>query len=231
MVQAGRVKLHEFHVDHTATRTPCHRNAITRIAVGIGRNFINLTRAACGNHGELGFDGFDFARVDILQIHAVATRVFAFLLNRAGVFVGNQIHRNVVLKHLDIVALAHALCQSGLHRMTCEIIHVHHAAVAVSAFAREVKFTMLKIELDPLAHQPFNRIGRVGDDVFDGLEFAQLRPCDKGIAHMVVKMIIVVHHRRDAALGIVGRTADECAFGNQRDFVFRIQRQGAAHAR
>ena len=156
MIQTGWVKLHEFHVDHTTTRAPRHGDAITRIAVGIGGHFIHLACTARCQHTETRLYRINLMGGAILHIHAVAARIFAFLLNQAFVFVGNQINRYAVLKHLDICTLTHPLRQHGLHRMTRKVIHMHHTAVAVSAFAGQMQLAIFSIELNPLCHEPFD---------------------------------------------------------------------------
>ena len=222
VVQAGGVKLHEFHIDHAATSAPRHRNAIAGVAVGIGGDFVDFARAARGQHGETRLYRADLVCFTVLDIDAVAARVFAFLLNLTFVFVGNEVYGNDVFKHLNIAVFAHTLGECDLNRVPREVIRMHHAAVAVAALARQMQFARIVIlhgELDPLRHQPFDRRRRVGNDVADGFKFAQLGTSDKGIADVVFKMVVRVHYGGNPALRQIGRTADQAAFGDQGDFV------------
>ena len=207
VVQAGGVKLHEFHIDHAATSAPRHRNAIAGVAVGIGGDFVDFARAARGQHGETRLYRADLVCFTVLDINAVAARVFAFLLNLTFVFVGDEVYGNDIFKHLNIAVLPHTFGECDLNRVPRKVIRMHHATVAVAALAREVQFARIVIlhrEFDALRHQPLDGAWRVGNNVTDGFKLAQLGTGDEGVANVVFKIVVRVHHGGNPALRQIG---------------------------
>ena len=143
----------------------------------------------------------------VLDINAVAARVFAFLLNLTFVFVGDEVYGNDIFKHLNIAVLAYAFGECDLNRVPREVIRMHHTTVAVAALAREVQFARIVIlhrEFDALRHQPFYGAWRVGNDVADGFKLAQLGTGDEGVADVVFKIVVRVHHGGNPALRQIG---------------------------
>ncbi len=91
---------------------------------------------------------------------------------------GDQVHRVVVLEHVDVGALAHTRCQGALHLFAGGVRGVDDAAVGVSSLACQViapRLLRLVVtgEADPLVEQPMDGVRAVLDDHLDHLAVAQ----------------------------------------------------------
>ena len=211
VVQAGRMKLHELHVRHPAAGAPRHRDAVAGGDIRVAGVQVDLARSAGGERGEARAEGTYAVALDVQQIGAetglAAIRVAAV----------DQVDGDMVLEDVDVVARARLVHQGHLQRATGGVGGMHHAAMAVTAFAGQVQAGFLAGELDAGLLQPADAGGAVFDHHADGILVAQAGAGVQRVGDMRGSGILRVDHRRDAALGIQGVAFLDVAFRDQRD--------------
>ena len=94
MKEAGRMKLHEFHVGDDGAGAPGHRHAVARRDRGVGRIEINLPATAGREDQSISADRFHRAGSFIKDIHAETV----VLGGEAKFRRGDQIDRHVIFE-------------------------------------------------------------------------------------------------------------------------------------
>ena len=133
VVKTSRVELDEFHVGDAAACAPAHGDAVAGGGVGGGGVQINLACSACGQHRILCGDGNDFAAQAIQCICAVAAIVIF-----SHLFAGDEIDGNILFQQGNIWMRARLFGNSLLHGPASCVGGMDDAAMAMSAFAREM---------------------------------------------------------------------------------------------
>jgi hypothetical protein len=103
----------------------------------------------------------------------------------------------------------HARDQTFEYRLAGGIGCVHHAAMAVAAFLREVealssRCAVVTREGHTLVQQPVDAFASATDGVFHDVAMAEPGAGDKGILDVGLKAVGRVQHGGDAALGVIG---------------------------
>ena len=225
--QAGRVELHEFHVGNPAAGAPGHGDAVTRGTVRVARIQIDHVGAAGGEHHGFRRVRVHAAGVAIEQIGAEGL---------VGGFVDDQVHGDRVFEHPDLRVRTGQRGEGGFHGPSGGVGGVHHAAVAVAAFAgqvqRRVRGVVLVVrEHNALFHQPTD----AGRSALHGechrLLVAQAGPRGEGVADVGGQRIIFVQNRRDAALCPQRAAAQQFGFRHHgHGMALLRQPQGAGQA-
>src|SRR5271163_227511 len=93
MVQAGGMKLAEFHIGHAASGAPSHRDSVARGAFGVGGVEVSAAGSAgCQNHGaRRQSDHSPGGRIKHVSTHAAG-------LSNTRFGMTDQIDGNVVFK-------------------------------------------------------------------------------------------------------------------------------------
>ncbi len=114
----------------------------------------------------------------------------------------DQVDRDVVLEDADVRMLGRPRGQGGLDGPAGAIFGVQDAAVAVTAFAREVEgpATVGAREFDPALHQPADAAGAASDGELDGIPMAQPGACFQRIGHVRLDRVLRIDHRGQSAL-------------------------------
>lgn len=201
VVQAGRMKLDELHIVHSTTRPPSGGNAVPGSCIRIGGVQVHLASAPRGQHRVGRAHRDDLVAFFIQGVQAQAS----VWLRVAGVefFGGDQVHQGVVLEQVDIGALTHLSHQGALNRRTSCICHVHDAALAVPALARQMKLVRrayFQREFHTQGPEPGDGTGCVFHNEAGGVGVTQTGARYQGVCHMLVKGITLGQHRRNSTL-------------------------------
>ncbi|MNS95363.1 hypothetical protein D3C72_1296190 [compost metagenome] len=113
---------------------------------------------------------------------------------------GDQVDQRVVLEQRDVGRAAHALDQHLLHGRAGGVGHVHDAALAVAAFARQVQVAAFFREGHAEFAQPADGLRRAFDHEARGLGVAQAGAGHQRVFHVGVEAVARRQHGRDAAL-------------------------------
>ena len=97
VVEACGMKLNEFHIAHTAARSPSGGDAIPRRRVWVGGVQIHLAGAAGGQNGVRGLEGQDTIVLRVQSVKPQAARRFCAHFGRC-----DQVHQQMVLKQGDV---------------------------------------------------------------------------------------------------------------------------------
>ncbi len=214
MIQAGGMKLDELHVRHAGARPIRHRHAVAAGDVGIGRVEIHLARTARGQERDLRGKHFHHGPLLVQRVATQAT----VRPGLAQLLRSDQVDDQGILEHGDVLVLRHRRQQGPLDFAPRNVARVQHPPPGVAAFATEIVlaarvllFGEFHPQLDQLAHQrrPFT------DDRAHHVLPAQPRPGIQRVAHVQFQRIVLGHHRRDAALGIIGVALRAMLLGNQ----------------
>ncbi len=112
---------------------------------------------------------------------------------------------------------AHFLLQRHLHRVAGGVGSVNDAALAMAAFARQVKAHFRRFvarERHALVDQPLNRFASMFDDEAGGRFVAQAAASDEGIVDVLLVGVARIENGSDAALGPVAGAVKQGAFGD-----------------
>ena len=96
MVEAGRVKLDEFHIGNTGSGAPCHGDAVSGRDIRIAGVQIDLAGAPSCDGDVSGPEGFHSLGQAIQDISAKHT-----LLGSANFLAGDQIDGIVIFEQMD----------------------------------------------------------------------------------------------------------------------------------
>ena len=110
MVQAGRVKLVEFHIGDTTAGTPGHGNTITTGGIRVTGIQVHLAGTAGGEHHVAGHKSLYRLLVTIQHIGTDTA-----IVCQAELGAGNQVNGDVVFQQRDVGACAGCTCKRGFH--------------------------------------------------------------------------------------------------------------------
>ena len=134
MEQGGWVKLIELKVRHPAAGAPGHRDTVSGGNVRVRGVLIHFRGAARGQHHSLRLAGFHLLFIAVPHPGAHhATRA-----RQANLVGDNQINGIASFKHPNIRMAQRLADQRGLHFFSGGIRCVQDAAVAMTAFARQM---------------------------------------------------------------------------------------------
>jgi len=223
------VELNEFHVADPAAGAPGSRDAVAGRGVGVGGVEVDLARAAGAQHGVRRDEGLDLVGV---LVEGVGAQAAALAIGAAfGMLVAqDQVGQHMAFEHLDIGCHAHAVDQGVLDGGAGGVGHMHDAAVAVAALARQVQLALVLGELGAHLAQPADGLGRVLDREAGRGRVAQAGAGDEGVLHMGLEAVVVGQHGRNAALGPAARAVGDGALGQDGDLQMGGQQQGGAQA-
>jgi hypothetical protein len=197
VVQAGRVELDELHVRHPAAGAPGHGDAVAGGRVGVGGVEIDLAGAAGGERRVAGAQGQHAVAGDVEHVGAEAA-----VARQAQLGGRDQVDRDVAFEHRDVGVLPDLLGQGCLHGATGGIGGMDDAALAVAAFARQVKAQRRAVmgKRNATFDQPLDGFAAMLDDKTGGGRVAQAGAGVEGIADVGVDAVGRVEYRGDAAL-------------------------------
>ena len=129
----------------------------------------------------------------------------------------------MIFQHGDIRVSTHLAAQRGGHRFASGVGGMNDAAMAVAAFAGQVKALIADaIAVVAIAgkrhaqlNQPVNRRARVLNNKARGLRIAQPGAGHQRILYMCFHRILIIQHRRNAALGVGGAAFQQILLGDQ----------------
>ena len=133
---------------------------------------------------------------------------------------GDQVNGAMVFEQADVGVGAHLFFQRHLHGVPGGIGRVDDAALAVSAFAGQMKTQFgcgVARKRHALLDQPFDGFAAVLDDIARGALVAQAAAGDQGVFDVLLVAVARVQHGRDPALRPVAGAIEQRAFGNDRD--------------
>ena len=115
----------------------------------------------------------------------------------------------MIFQNLDVVPLAHLRFQGGLNGLAGGVGGVNDPTVAVTAFAGEVVdlaavFLGKATEIHAVSDQSLNGGGAALHHEAHGVFAAKPGAGIDGVLNMGVEAVLVVQHRGDPALGVIG---------------------------
>lgn len=217
MVEAGRVKLDEFHVGDAAASAPAHGDAVAGGDIRVAGVQVDLARAAGGEHGKAAGDGDDLVGVAIQNIAAEALIVI-----ESQLVAGDQVDRDMVFEDVDIRVLFDLADQCGLDGAAGAVGGVDDTAMTVATLACQVQGggavgLGLAGEGYATIDEPLDGAFALRHGVVHDLFVAQAGTGLEGVLDVGVDGVAFVDDRRDAALGIIGGALGERAFGDDGD--------------
>ena len=207
MVEAGGMKLDEFHVGHPCPGTIGHGHAVAGGNVRIGCIEIDLAAAARGQEDDRRGERFHPPAAFFEHVNALAPidPLFSQFLG------GDQIDGKVILKDLDIGLSRDCAEQGPLDFAPGHIFGVENAAFGMAALLAEIKLLHpVGARHLPLreAHTKLDELGNPRRPLFndraDHLFLTQASPGFQSVAHVHLEGILLAGHGGDPALGIVG---------------------------
>ncbi len=238
VIEAGRVKLHEFHVGHTASGAPGHGDAVTGGDVRIAGVEIDLVGAAGGDDDEARQEGFDPSSPSIEHVGTETAVALACAQTGTGTQMprGDEIHRDMLLVEAHIGTGADPRLQGGGDGPAGCVRGVHHPPMAMTSLAGEVIAARGAIFLAaregyPLVQQPADIVGAVLHHAAHHTGIAESGPGPQGVLDVGVQRILGVEDGRDAPLGVQGAPFGQLPLGDHRHREVGAQSQGQAEAR
>jgi len=158
VVEAGGVKLNEFHVGHTAPCSPGHGNTIAGRRIGIAGVAVDLSDTPAGQHHGRGRNRFHTLSINVQHIHAVTTIGSSGL----AVSVCNEIQRDPVFVNGDVGVCLAPRQQGVVNGLARSIGCMRNPAMRVAALSGQVqakRALRINRKRHPEVHQPLNGLG------------------------------------------------------------------------
>ena len=207
MVQAGRVKLHEFHIGDPGARPVGHRDPVSGGDVGIGRDEVHLAGPAGRQDDEFCPEGVDFIVENIQDVSPEALIGLRFF-SAGKVGFQDQVDGDVVFIGGDVGFQPGFFDQRPLDFPAREILRVKHAPPGMPTLAAEIIHGRSPLlgpgEFDAPGHQFRDPRRSFRDDEPDDILMAQAGPADKRIGDVILEGVAAVMNGCNPALGIVG---------------------------
>ena len=141
--------------------------------------------------------------------------------------VGDQVHQHVVFKQRDAGRGAHLGDEGLLHGGSGGIGHVHDAALAVPAFARQVQGARAFLgEGDAKLAQPGDGGGGTFDHGARGVDVTQAAAGHQRVFDVLVQRVVCAQHGGHAPLGPAAGAVAQLTFGDHGHASPRRQQQG-----
>ena len=226
-VQRRRVELVKFHVGDVRARPHRHRDAVPGAHARVRGAGEELTGAAGREEGATRQERHHgaVAPADNLGADAPPASAVWILLR------DEQVARRVVLVKGDVRVSPGALEQRALDLLAGHVRRVHDAVLGVPALPRQVQRTArpprkLASKRDELV----NRVFPLGAHHVHRRLVAEEIARDLRVPRVLLRGVVRIDHRRDAALGVVCAPLVRHILGHHRDFaVLRsLQRVGEA---
>ena len=192
-----RVKLDELHVCDLRPRAPRHRHTVPCRDVRIRRVEIHFSATTRRQHQPVAAHRQHIARrlVQNIHAHAAVGPGVTELAQR------QQIHRHVIFQQSDSRLARNRIQQRPLDFASRRISCVQDAPCAVTALAREIRRAVrLLVKLHTNLHQLADALRPVAHDTAHHRLIAKPRARIQRIAHMRLKRIRLIRHRRNPAL-------------------------------
>ena len=203
VVQAGRVKLVELQIRHSAARAPGHGNTIATGAIRVAGIEVDLGGSAGRQNGEARPERVDFPGAAIEYIGAKAA-----IALQAQSALGDQVHRYPLFEQLNVGPLLCLFEQGFENGRASGIGGVDDAPMTVPAFTGEVKLKtgMLRVgrfiagEGHALIDQPLNGFAAVFDGETHGVFMTQPATGVKRVFDMGLNGVGIIQHGGHATL-------------------------------
>ncbi len=132
----------------------------------------------------------------------------------AGALAGDEVDGDVLLEGVDVGVRAHAIEQAGLYRMPGGVGRMHHAALGMAAFARQVQTAVhLRIwgEGNAVGSQPGDHFACLARHHAGDRFVAQAGAGNQGVADVGLDRVAAVDRGGNTALRPVAGTVGHLA--------------------
>ena len=217
VIEAGGMKLHELHVGYSATCAPGHGDAIPGGDIRVAGIEVDLAGPAGSDDHEAGEQRLDLTAGLVEDIGPQAAVELQAQLPGA-----EEVHGDVALEELDVVAGAGSPLEGGFHLFARGIRGVDDAAMAMPPLPGEVIApgvggAVIAGEGNALIEQPADAVRAVLHHQLHLFWVTEPGTGVQGVLNVGGQGILGIEYRRDAPLGIEGTALAQVPFGHQGD--------------